>query len=104
MRAKRVEVGVLDRCTPPLWLPAVGRMGWGDGVHGGGLLRLEVVLVVLALGRPDGSKQTGHGREAAGPREVWLQRTGTTVRLAVRLLSLSLRRWFLLSESAVCQC
>lgn len=75
MRAERVEAGVLDWCTPPLWLPAEGRMRRGDGGHGGGSLRLEVAVVGLALGRPDGSKQTGHGREAAGPREVWLWRT-----------------------------
>lgn len=61
MWAERVEAGVLDRRTPSLWLPDEGGMRRGDGGHGGGPLRLEVVLVGITLGRPDGSKQTGHG-------------------------------------------
>lgn len=75
MRAEGVEAGVLDRSAGRLWLPAEGRVRRGDGGHGGHRgrsLRLEVALVGLALRRPDGSEQTGHGREAAGAREVWL--------------------------------
>lgn len=74
--AERVEVGVLDRSAGALWLPGEGRARRGDGGHGGHRgrpLRLEVALVGLALRRPDGAEQAGHGGEAAGSREVWLK-------------------------------
>lgn len=105
VRAERVEAWVLDWCTPPLLLSTVGGMRRGDGGHGGGSLRVEVALVGHALGRPDGSKQAGHGREAAGPREVWLWRKETKTIRAVRTLFLS---WFVrcpkLTKGAVSQC
>lgn len=76
VRAERVEAGVLDGGAPPLRLPSEGGVrgcDGGDGGDRGGSFRLEVVsLVGLALRRPDGSEQAGHGREAAGPRKVWL--------------------------------
>lgn len=75
--AKRVEAGELVWDTSPLQLPAVRRVRRGDGRHRGGTFRLKVALVGIALGGPDGSKKAGHGREAAGPREVWLRRTET---------------------------
>lgn len=79
MRAKRVEAGELVWGTSPLQLPAVRRVRRGDGRHGGGTFRLKVALVGIALWGPDGSEKAGHGREAAGPREVWLRRTETRV-------------------------
>lgn len=108
VRAERVEAWVLDRRTPPLLLSAVGGMRRGDGGHGGGSLRVEVALVGHALGRPDGSKQAGHGREAAGPREVWLWRKETKTIRAVRTLFLSSCGWFVRcpkrTKGAVSQC
>lgn len=86
MWAEQVKAGVLDWCTPAFWLPAEGRMRQGDGGHRGRSLRLEVIVVGLALGCPDGSKQTGHGREASCPGEVWLWRTEGTIFLALKLL------------------
>lgn len=97
MRAEQVEAGVLDWCTPSFWLPAEGRMRQGDGRHGGRSLRLEMIMVGLALGCPDGSKQTGHGREASCPREVWLWRAERTIFLAVKLLFLSFCSYFVCS-------
>lgn len=75
VRAKRVEAGVLDGRIPPLWLPAEGGVRMADGRDRGGPLGLVLGVVGLALWGPDGSKETGHGGEAAGPREVWLWRT-----------------------------
>lgn len=75
MRAKRVEAGVLDGRVPPLWLPAEGGVRLADGRDGGGALRLVLGVIGFALRSPDGSEETGHGGEAAGPREVWLWRT-----------------------------
>lgn len=75
MRAEWVEARVLDGCVPPLWLPAEGGVRLADGGNGGGSLGLVMAVVGLALWSPDGSKETGHRREAAGPREVWLWRT-----------------------------
>lgn len=77
MRTEGVEAGELVRGTSPLQLPAEGRMRRGDGRHGGGPFGLKVALVGVALRGPDGAEQAGHGREAAGPREVRLWRTDT---------------------------
>lgn len=65
-----VEAGVLEP-VGPLRLPVEGRVRRGDGghgEHGGRSLRWEV-----ALGRPDGAEQAGHGGQAASTREVWLE-------------------------------
>lgn len=73
VRPERVEAGELVGPGAPLRLPAewgVRRGDGGDGGHGrhrGGSLGWEVVLW-----GPDGAEQAGHGREAAGPREIWL--------------------------------
>lgn len=78
MGAEGVEVGVLDRSAGALRLAAERGVRRGDGGHGrhrGRPLMLEVALVRGALGGPDGPEQAGHGREAAGAREVWLRRT-----------------------------
>lgn len=81
--AERVEAGVLEGPAGGLRLPVEGGAGRGDGGHGGRALRLEVALVRVALGGPDGPEQAGHGRQAAGPREVRLRSTSTqyTVRI-----------------------
>lgn len=77
MGPKRVEVGVLDGPVGPLRLPVEWSVRWGHGCdrcdgghggHGGRSLRREV-----ALGRPDGAEEAGHGGQAASTREVWLQ-------------------------------
>lgn len=70
--AEWVEAGVLDGRVPPLWLPAEGGVRLTDGRDRGGALGLVLGVVGLALWGPDGSEQTGHGREAAGPGEVRL--------------------------------
>lgn len=79
MGTKRVEAGELVGGASGLQLPAEGRARRGDGGHGGRPLRLKVALVGVALRGPDGAKQAGHGREAAGAREVRLRRTEARV-------------------------
>lgn len=78
MRAEWVESGVLRGTTGTLGLPCEGRVGRGDRGHGSRPLRVKVALVGLALRSPDGAKQTGHGRQAAGPGEVRLWRKRMT--------------------------
>lgn len=66
MGPERVEVGVLDGPVGPLGLPVERRVRWGHGCdgghggHGGRSLRWEV-----ALGRPDGAEEAGHGGQTA---------------------------------------
>lgn len=74
VRAEGVEAGVVDGRVPPLRLPAEGGVRLTDGRDGGGAFGLVLAVVGLALWGPDGSKQTGHGGEAAGPREERLWR------------------------------
>lgn len=73
MRAERVEAGVLQRSAGPHRLPNEGGVGRGDGGHRSRSLGLEVTLVGLALGCPDGAEQAGHGGETAGTGEVRLR-------------------------------
>lgn len=74
VRAKWVEAGVLNGCVPPLRLAAEGGVRLADGRDWGGPLGMVLGVAGLALWGPDGSEETGHGGEAAGPREVWLWR------------------------------
>jgi len=73
VRAEGVEARVLDGGAVALGLPGEGGVRRGDRGHRGRPLGVEVALVGLALRRPDGPEQAGHGGEAAGTREVWLE-------------------------------
>lgn len=79
MGAEGVEAGVLLGAAHAPRLPVEGGVRWGDGadrghrVHGDRALWLEVALVWLTLGGPDGTEQTGHGGQAPGAGEIWLR-------------------------------
>lgn len=75
VRAKWVEAGVLDGRVPSLRLAAEGGVRLADGRDWGRPLGMVLGVAGLALWGPDGSEETGHRGEAAGPREVWLWRT-----------------------------